>query len=127
RSVQARIFLALHPAEGCAIDRRLLIHVLMADVDLAAGVANPLQTHAEALTLAAIKHLVDDRAQGGTNPAFRNLGPVLGPVGFDQTRARVLGSDRETLFMPELEQVRVDVFGGTIHNQPAQIAVALDL
>src|SRR5690606_1814534 len=125
--VQTLVFLAIDPAEGRAVGGRLFHHVLVADVDFRRVRGNTFEAGAEAFPLAAVKHLVNDRTQRLADPAFRNLGTVFGPVGFDETGPRVVGVDRETLVIPEFQQLRVNGFGGTFDHQPAQVAITLDL
>src|SRR5690606_15523622 len=123
RGVQARIFLPVHPSEPLAIPYRLLEHMLMADIDFRHGGADALHTCAEAFALTTVEDLVNDGTQRLADPTFRNFRPILGPIRFDQTGARVIGTNRQALPIPEFQQLRIDVLAGTMHHQPAQIAV----
>src|SRR5690606_39481439 len=117
----------MYPAEGRAIGGGLLVHVLVADIDFGGVGVDAFQTHAEALAFATVEDLINDGAQNRADPAFGNLGAVFGPVGFDEACARILGTNRETLLVPELKQLWVDLLDRPGHHQPAQIAISLDL
>lgn len=121
-----RIFLAVLPLDLRAVGAdALLQHLAMADVDLGVAV-DALDTGAEFLALAAIPGLFQHAAQRLAQPAFRDLGAVLGPVGLDQAGLGVVALDREAALGPEVHDAREDVFGRTVDDQPAQVAVALD-
>src|SRR5690554_5726825 len=99
----------MHPTERGPVGSGLLVHVLMADIDFATAIAHAFKTSAETLTLTAVEHLVDDGAQGRPNPTLGNLGPVLGPVGFNEAGARIFRTNGESLFVPKFEQLRIDL------------------
>src|SRR5690606_6927814 len=84
------------------------------------------KTCAETLALAAIVDRLENGAQGTVYPVFGDLGAIFRPIGFHQARARILRMNRETLLAPELENFRIDLFGGLIYDQPTHIAIAHD-
>src|SRR5690606_15001139 len=83
-------------------------------------------SRAEALALAAVKHGIDNGSQCAAYPALWDLGAILGPVSFHQARARILGMDGKPLLAPEIDDFRVDLFGGLIDHQPANVTVSHD-
>src|SRR3546814_6781507 len=97
--------------------------MLMTDIDFGLAV-DPRHARAKAIALAAVEHLVDDIAQHAAKPAFRNLGPILGPVGLDEAGGGVFGVNGKALLAPELDHFGVDVLGGLIDHEPADISIA---
>src|SRR5690606_35686635 len=80
----------------------------------------------EALALAAVEDGVENRTERAANPAFGNLGPILGPIRFYQAGARILRLDGEALFAPEIDDLWVNLLGGLVDDQPADVAIAHD-
>src|SRR5690606_508964 len=115
--IQTWIFLAVHPTEYGAVAG--LVHVLMTDVDFGRALTYALEPCTETFAFAAIEDLVNHRAQCRAQPAFRNLGPVFSPIGLDQTSTRVFRANGKALFIPEFQQLGIDLLDRTVHNQPA--------
>src|SRR5690606_29885483 len=123
--IQAWIFLAKYPFEGCAVRGGGFDHLLVADIDFRLAV-DAFDPGAETLALAAVKDLVDDGTQCAADPALWNLGAVLSPISFHQACAGILRVNRETLFAPKIDNLGINFFCRLVNCQPAQIAGAHD-
>src|SRR5690606_8083504 len=120
------VFLAWRPGHQVGRIAALLDHLFVRDEHFGAVTVDAFDPGAEAFPLAAVEGEVDDLAQRLTDPAFGDLGPVLGPVGLDQACLRVVGDAIEALLLPEIDGLGEHRFRRTVYGQPAQPAVALD-
>lgn len=103
----------------------LFQHLVVRDVDLGVPI-DALDPRAELLALAAIPRGLQHRPEHLAQPAFRNLGAVLGPVGLDDAGLRIVDRDREARVGPEIDHLGKQLLGRPLDHQPAQVAVALD-
>src|SRR5690606_38316218 len=85
------------------------------------------KTSAETFALATVVDRIENGAQSGAYPALGNLGTVFGPVCLNDARLGILRAQCKTLLAPELNHFGINVFGGTIDLQPAQVAVSHNL
>nr|GEU28413.1 hypothetical protein [Tanacetum cinerariifolium] len=103
------------------------LHAAMADVDFAGAVGAAFDAGAELVALARRIDRIEDLADRVTNEILRDLGAVLGPVGFHDAGGRQFLRQFKTGIFPELGQLRPQLLGRLLDHQPALVAVALDL
>jgi len=82
-----------------AVDFR---HAAMADVNFGRTVGRALQTGAKLVELAGRINRVDELAQRAANNVLRQLGTVLGPIGFQDAEVALVERQQETVFQPEI-------------------------
>ncbi len=107
--------------------RRHLLHAAMRQIDLdGAGLDAALDARAELVALVGRVEEVDVLADRPAHRIHRDLGAVLGPVGFHHADRRLLDRDDEAEVVPELAHRRPGLLGRGLDDEPALGAGAHD-
>src|SRR6185369_4690739 len=101
-------------------------HPAVGDEDVAAG-RGALDSRGELVEFAGRVRRVDELADRVADEVVRQLGAVLGPVGFDDAGLRTVLHEIEAVVLPERPHLRIDLLGRELGAQPAVVAEALDL
>ena len=99
----------------------------MADVDFGAAVGGALEAGAVLVALAGRIGRIEYLADRVADEVLRDLRAVFRPVCFHHAGGRRFGFDGETGIIPKLLELRPQLFRRLLDDQPALVAVALDL